>query len=258
METFGRTYYESGSRAFAEHRFADAARDFQEAHNITHRPELLFNIARARESAGDLRGALEAYELFSAAGAPGYDPTTLQRDMAALRLRLAAQPMTPLANPAMTPLVTQPAPAPATAPVAAPTPVVPHVHSHAPVLPHPQMVEMHRSVVADVGPWVLVGLGGAMELVGLLADLGALSDIHTLQQVNIGAVPWSADAGMSVNRAPGEVTAGWVLGLGGAAVIGAGVAWLFARGPAVYTEPAVHAALVPLPGGAGLSVGGVL
>ena len=71
------TYFQNGSRAFTEQRYAEAARAFREALAISHRPELLFNLSRALERQGDYVGALQALQDFSNGGAPGFDRAAL-------------------------------------------------------------------------------------------------------------------------------------------------------------------------------------
>ena len=57
------TYFNNGNRAFAAQRYDEAARAFREAHAISHRPELLFNLSRALERSGDYVGAVQALHL---------------------------------------------------------------------------------------------------------------------------------------------------------------------------------------------------
>lgn len=148
ISAIARSHYENGSRYYGIQRFAEAAREFQEAYDITHRTELLFNIGRAHEDAAmsevsdaqrpeHLRRALNAYENFLASGAPGVDRASLQARMAQIRARLAAQP---------------------TAPV---EPMIPS----APMVPPPVVVEApHRSYVLPITLFAVgaVAFGGAV------------------------------------------------------------------------------------------------
>lgn len=53
----GRAYYDSG-------RFEEAADEFQKAHELSQRPQLLYNVFIARRDAGQLRQAIEALERY--------------------------------------------------------------------------------------------------------------------------------------------------------------------------------------------------
>jgi tetratricopeptide (TPR) repeat protein len=59
-----RGLFEAAKAAFAEGRFGDALRYFQEAHELSGRPELLFNIGNAAERARRDDIALSAYRRF--------------------------------------------------------------------------------------------------------------------------------------------------------------------------------------------------
>jgi tetratricopeptide (TPR) repeat protein len=87
-----RNHFELGNNYFQISRYEDAAREFQAAYDITHQNELLFNIGRALEAAGNVQGALDAYQRFLDAGAPGFDRDTLRARMETLRQRLPQPP----------------------------------------------------------------------------------------------------------------------------------------------------------------------
>ena len=89
MDQATRNYVRSGVTAFEERRFAEAARAFREAHAISHRPELLFNIGRAEAAAGNLTAAVEALTLFRDAGAPNFDRAALDAQIQELRAQQA-------------------------------------------------------------------------------------------------------------------------------------------------------------------------
>lgn len=59
-----RGLFEAGRTAYSAARFADALRYFREAHGLSGRPELLFNIGSAAERLRRDREALEAYEAY--------------------------------------------------------------------------------------------------------------------------------------------------------------------------------------------------
>jgi tetratricopeptide (TPR) repeat protein len=63
MDAEGRLLFEAGRRAFEDGRFEDALARFREAHRLTQRPQLLYNVGRALDA---LRRDAEALSLFKA------------------------------------------------------------------------------------------------------------------------------------------------------------------------------------------------
>lgn len=61
-----RRLFESGNRAFSEGRYRDALGYFAGAHELSARPELLYNVGRAAEEAGERDRALDAYRRYLA------------------------------------------------------------------------------------------------------------------------------------------------------------------------------------------------
>jgi hypothetical protein len=241
MSEAARNHVREGLVAFEAERFADAARSFRRAHAISSRPELLFNVARAEAAAGNLPGAIEALTLFRDAGAPGFDREALEQQLRALETQRAAQASREEAARA------QNTPAP---------PPPPEVRTV--IEPRWIRVEYRHSTLNAVGPWVTLGVGAAVGIVGIVQGVSASSNIGLLTDVNRGATPWSASAQDARSSAPGQVTTAAVLGgVGGAMVVG-GALWLILRGRGdrheVRTEPVLGLA----PAGIGLSLSGVL
>ncbi|MBL8602178.1 MAG: hypothetical protein JNK72_09645 [Myxococcales bacterium] len=86
-----REHYEQGTQLYSNGRFAEAAAEFLLAYNASQRVELLFNLGRAYEDAAMYTEALDAYERFDRAGAPGVERAQLQGRISIVRARLAAQ-----------------------------------------------------------------------------------------------------------------------------------------------------------------------
>ncbi len=84
-------HYAFATQLYSAGRFAEAAVEFDLAWRASQRAELLFNLARAQEDAGQLDAALATYTRFEAAGAPGYDRITLRARVDLLRHRIAAR-----------------------------------------------------------------------------------------------------------------------------------------------------------------------
>jgi tetratricopeptide (TPR) repeat protein len=59
----GRTHFEAGVSYYEQERFDEAAREFREAFQLSGRPEMLINIARALEHAGQIHQAVLSLEL---------------------------------------------------------------------------------------------------------------------------------------------------------------------------------------------------
>ncbi len=235
------TYFQNGSRAFTEQRYAEAARAFREALAISHRPELLFNLSRALERQGDYVGALQALQDFSNGGAPGFDRAALTQMITQLEGLAADQRTREEA---------------ARTAGSAPPPVV---TVERPVIePRWFRVEYRRSAVNNVGPWVTLGVGAALGIAGVAEALVGGAAASTLRNVNAGSEPWSQAAADAQARAPGAFTRGWILGGTGAALAVGGVLWALLRGPGqrVEVRDAPHVSLAPA--GLGLAVGGAL
>ncbi|HEY2745541.1 MAG TPA: tetratricopeptide repeat protein [Polyangia bacterium] len=75
----GQTYYEHG-------RFADAAREFEEAYRLSPKAPLLYNVGKSYDGSNDFARALDAYQRFLAA-APPDNP---DRDFSAKRVEMLA------------------------------------------------------------------------------------------------------------------------------------------------------------------------
>jgi hypothetical protein len=243
LNAAARNYYESGSRAFAEGRFAEAARAFREAHAISHAPALLFNLGRALEASGDAAGALDALSLFRDGGAAGFDRAALDQQIEALRARVAEERARP------------PAPASPTPEAAAPTVIV---RERTMIQPAWYRVEYRRSTASTVVPWVLLGVGGALGILGAIQGAVASADVNTLNAVNSGATPWSASAQTSLDRAGDAVGGAYLFSSLGGAMALSGALWLILRGPGERVVINTAPALTVAPFGAGLMVGGAL
>ncbi len=150
-----------------------------------------------------------------------------------------------------------PQPATPATPEAAPAPAV-VVRERTVIQPAWYRVEYRRSTASTVVPWVLLGVGGALGILGAIEGAVASADINTLDAVNSGAQPWSASAQTSLDRAGGAVGGAYLFaGLGGAMAL-SGALWLILRGPGERVVTNTPPALTVAPFGAGLAVGGAL
>lgn len=240
MDQAARNYVHAGLTAFEERRFADAARAFREAHAISHRPELLFNVGRAEAAAGNLSAAVEALTLFRDAGAPNFDRAALDAQIQELRTQRDEQQRRETEARAQN----------------APPPPPPEVRTV--VEPRWFRVEYHQSTLNTVGPWVTLGVGAAVGIVGIIQGASAASNVSLLNDVNRGQTPWSSSAQDARDAASGQVTRAAILGgVGGAMVLG-GALWMILRGRGERREVRTDPVLGLSPAGIGLSVGGVM
>ena len=59
-----KAHYRTGELNYERGSYPDAAKEFEEAYRLSSRPELLYNMGKAYDGAGDMRGALGAYRRF--------------------------------------------------------------------------------------------------------------------------------------------------------------------------------------------------
>jgi tetratricopeptide (TPR) repeat protein len=59
-----KAHYKTGELYYARGRFPDAAREFEEAYRLSHRPDLLYNMGKSYDGVGDYAKALKAYRLW--------------------------------------------------------------------------------------------------------------------------------------------------------------------------------------------------
>lgn len=164
----GRRYYETG-------RFADAAREFEEAHERSGRVELLYNLFLAYREDGDDERAAEALRGYLASLPPGEERTALEARLRVLDER-GARTRTRLARPGRSP-----------------------ARSGAERGEEPTVVGASGGVsdsggageAGDAGddrgggggsalPWVMVGVGGALALGSVVTGLLALDARQSL------------------------------------------------------------------------------
>jgi tetratricopeptide (TPR) repeat protein len=85
-----RDLFVKGDAAYAEARYEDALASFQQAYDLSGRPQLLFNIANALERLGRIREAVDALERYLAAGKVK-DQQVVQARLANLKKRVEEQ-----------------------------------------------------------------------------------------------------------------------------------------------------------------------
>lgn len=194
-----RLHFESGRAYFERAEYDDAVREYEKAYALSSRPPLLVNISRAHESAGRPAEAADALERWLAVASPD-DPMRAEIESRHKRLRAQAEKLAEADEQA-------PPESGATeeAPLAqaAPTPG-----------------EAHHSTL---GPWLLMGTGGAALAGGAVVVILGRSDISAVEDPKPGT-RWSSVKDQ-VDSGPRKVVIGSVLGGIGAAALLSGVIW---------------------------------
>lgn len=81
-----RTLFEQGQAAYAQGRFDEAVARMREAYELTHAPELAFNVARVYERMSDYRNAIRYFELYLRDGHPAPEERAqIEQRIAAIR-----------------------------------------------------------------------------------------------------------------------------------------------------------------------------
>lgn len=227
----GRTLYDAG-------RFKEAAEEWEKAHALSGRSELLYNIYVAYRDASNTAQAVSALERYLASDAvPADQRINLEARLEALREAQRAE-ATPTAAPAAEPM---PAAEPAAAPAPAPSEPEPP--------PEPSIV-----------PYVLVGVGGALVVGGVVTGIvasGKVSDLEKSCPDDRCPPGFALDEERSDARLFATLTD--VLLVGGVVVAGVGAGLLLFGGDgeeASASSP--RAALACMPGGCFASVTGSL
>lgn len=165
-----RTLFQLGKQAFDEARFERALKYFQDSYDLSHRPELLYNIGAVLDRLRRDREAVAAYREYL-----DKVPAAYNRNVVEERIRIiegVQQQPAPAATPAPAPTPEQtaqaaapaPAPAPATAPAAATAP------------------SDSESRPVTSSPWFWAGVGGAVAAVVVIGIVAGSSTTTKTQE----------------------------------------------------------------------------
>lgn len=193
-----RALFTAGHTAFEDGRFADALPDFQRAYDLSHRPELLYNIGQCHEHLRHDAEAVAAFESYLAAVPDAPNRRVLEARIAVLR-GSATDEAPPDAVPETPPAETPP----------------PDVVPSAGVAPAPAP----SSSSDPVGP-ILIGVGAGVAVVGAILVGVAFADIGSVQSAS--EVPYSS-VREADQRAPLESGGGWAALAVGLAVATVGI-----------------------------------
>lgn len=175
---------------FGTERFPEAAECFTHAYELGGDPSMLYNLARARERAGQSEGAIEAYRGYLSARPEAPERAEVEASLAALE---AARP--PTIEPEDEPREIVPEPI-------APVSATPHAQVEGPDL---------------LGPALIAGLGvgGVGVALGLSLHASAVHDAAVTEPVQLRAAALGRDAdGLALGANVAWVAAGVLAGVG--------------------------------------------
>lgn len=196
--------FHAGEAAYRAGRFPEALTYFERAYELTHEPDVLYNIATVQDRLRRDEDALGSYRAYLEAVPDTDGRANIEARIHALEAAIGAhQTAAPL--PAEPTVALQPDPDPAPSP---------------PVEPSPP-----PSSDPGAGPWVLVGVGAVVAVAGGVLLGVTAADLSTVE--NASGVPWS-EVRDAYDRVPILSTTGYVaLGVG-VALVAAGIGWFVA------------------------------
>jgi len=227
-----RELYLRGDALYAQGEYAQAIDAFKQAHELSGRPLLLFNLANAYERNGDYAQAADALRRYTPT-APDSERGILERRIENLEGRARAA-----ADAAPEP-VAQPEPAPQPAAVAtAPQPDPAPASASPPPADTSAEVEPASDTMSTLA-WTLTVGGGVLMLAGTAAAVVAL-DARAEAEESCVAATCRGEARDAVDRDANASLLADIGLFGGAATAAAGLIMLWTLGP---SETAQHARL---------------
>jgi tetratricopeptide (TPR) repeat protein len=206
MDERARAHFRAGASLYEAGRFELAAAEFQEAYNLSKRSELLYNVYVAWRDASRLPEAIAALRRYLAETPNAPDRINLEARLQSMEAAAAQQKAAADAEAARA-AEAQKAPSPT------------------PSRPPPPARKEESS--APIGPWVLIGVGGAAVIAGAITGIFALRKTNDIEE----ACPKDmcpSDFDLSGERASARrlVMATDILLFGGAVVAAGGLGWL--------------------------------
>ncbi|MGE0789981.1 MAG: tol-pal system YbgF family protein [Sandaracinaceae bacterium] len=217
--------FHAGEAAYANGEFDAALAYFRRCYELTHDPDVLYNVATVEDRLRHDEEALEAYRAYLSERPDTPDRAQVEGRITALERAIAERE----------------AARQAAAQEAAERNAAEHSGNDAP-LPHVAPVESTSGGDVGPGPYILLGFGGAAAIAaGVLFGLMA-ADFNTVETAS--AVPWDPDIRSAWERAPQLSVAGAVTaGVAGVCLV-VGIVWL-AIGAPEEGEPEVAVGISP-------------
>lgn len=205
-DELARRHFDSGAAYFEQAEYEAALREFEKAHELSARPEILLNIATIHERMGNLEQAVVALDRYLAARPEGSDTIRIRRNN--IHKRLEQQRAEEAAK-------LEPKPAPPPEPTPEPAPPV------AAAEPAPHSADTGAGG-SKLGPYILMGTAGATTIAAIVTGLVAQSQYDSLN-----ADPCATTRTCDTSGAKGlAITSTVLTGVAIAAGI-AGVTWFF-------------------------------
>lgn len=209
-DKIARAHFEAGNGHYKAGRFTEAGEEFRKAYGLSKRPELLYNTYVAYRDAGQDEPAADALRQYLAEMKNAPDRVNLEARLRSLDERVAAKKAEEERIAAAEAAAAQAA-APEATPAAEPVAVV---------------SDDDDGGGAGVGPWILMGVGTAAILTGVVTGLtasGSYSDIEDACPQNVCADDFDLQGETDSVNTLAMVTN--VLLIGGAVVAGGGLLW---------------------------------
>lgn len=238
----GRTLYDGG-------RFEEAAREFQQAYDLSRRPQLLYNLFLALRDAAQVEAAIDALRRYLELVPNAQDGESLRARLASMERAQAEQRERERAAQAEAERARQEAEARAQSEAAARAEAEARANASVAQAPTESTSAPQENAAAqptdggtDIGPWIVVGAGGALIATGILTAVltsGKMSDIEAACPNDV----CPADYDLAGNRASGRVLAATtdVLLVTGAAAVGGGLLLYFLTRDGESEAPAATA-----------------
>lgn len=260
-----KTLFGLGKNAHDTSNYTDAIKYYKDAYKRDCTAHLLLkNLGKVYEADGQYAAAVEVYKLFRTRGKPTGEELDLL-DAKIANLSKKAGPTSTETAPTGTgtgtaPTSTGTGTAPTSTGTAAPSETAPSASATGTV-----PTSSPPSTGPGVGPYVVMGVGGALTLGGAILGITANSKVSStateFNNRNCGKSPLAGDVATCKqlaedgNSAKTRRTVGWVVAGVGVAAIGGGLVWLLT---AKKGEPAKagQITVVPGPGTAGIGLAG--
>ena len=239
-EKAARGLFEAGKTAYNEADYNRAIQYWRDAfdRDCTAAP-LLLNIANAYEKAGNIDAAITALETYLKRRPDAEDAPTIQKRIENMkRSQKAAPPPPPTATAAKS-----------SEPVVAPPPTATAAPTQAPTSAPPP------ASGPGIAPWIVVGAGGALTLVGTIVFFGGKSKVSDAENACPAHSCTDATLAQKGNDGRSQEKLGGILAGVGLAGVAGGLAWYFVAKPkdggsGAYIAPSVT------PGFGGITAGG--
>jgi hypothetical protein len=246
------TVFLSGKGFLDESNYDKAISYFRDAYSIDCSVHgILPIIATAYERKGDKASAVQALQEYIKRV-----PAASDREVVERRIRNLQDQMGAAAATSATPTVSATVSAPPSA-TAVPTGTVTAQPTQTATAPTSSATSTPPETGGhSAAPWIVVGIGGAAIVTGVILLVVGAGDVSTAQSLCNGgrSCPTSSDADQGNTGRTLETVGGIALGVGGAAVVG-GLVWHFLE-PTGPASPAAHLVPVVSPGYAGMSFHG--